>query len=124
MKHRIAAWLVAFLVIFNLGYVFHEILVHDFMTTRIGAISRDSYIIPLIALSFALYVAILVYLYPIFLAYYRHRWHPIAIGAWMEWVRGVSGNTVMPGDISPITPSPRLRFAAVTRSTPSGVSRR
>ena len=88
MKTRIVAWLVAFLVIFNLGYIFHEIVVHDFMATRIGAITRSSYIIPLIALSFALYVAILVYLYPIFLAFYRHRWHPIAIGSWMGGLFG------------------------------------
>ena len=88
MKTRIVAWLVAFLVIFNLGYLFHEILAHDFMTARIGAITRSSYIIPLIALSFALYVAILVYLYPIFLTYYQHRWHPIAIGSWMGGLMG------------------------------------
>ena len=43
MKTRIVAWLVAFLVIFNLGYVFHEIIVHDFMIERIGAITRSSY---------------------------------------------------------------------------------
>jgi hypothetical protein len=88
VKIRIVAWLVAFLVIFNLGYVFHEIVVHDFLTARIGAIARSSYVIPLIALSFALYVAILVYLYPIFLAYYGHRWHPIAVGAWMGGLMG------------------------------------
>ena len=81
MRRRIVAWLVAFLVIFNLGYVFHEIVAHDFMAERIGEITRSSYIIPLIALSFAVYVAILVYLYPIFLAYNEPRWGPITIGA-------------------------------------------
>lgn len=48
-------------VIFNLGYVFHEIVAHDFMVERIGAITRTNYIIPLIALSFVIYVAILVW---------------------------------------------------------------
>jgi hypothetical protein len=88
VKTRIVAWLVTFLVIFNLGYVFHEIVVHDFMAERIGAITRSSYIIPLIAISFAIYVGILVYLYPIFLAYYRDRWNRIAIGAWMGGLIG------------------------------------
>ena len=88
MKTRFVAWAVAYLVIFNLGYVFHEIVAVDFMVARIGAITRSSYIIPLIAVSFALYIAILVYLYPIFLAYYRNRWGPIAIGSWMGGLMG------------------------------------
>ena len=102
MKTRIVAWLVAFLVIFNLGYVFHEIIVHDFMVARIGAISRTSYIIPLIALSFAIYVAILVYLYPIFLAYYRNR-HPVAIGAWMGGLMGFLWDALQGGLIEVAT---------------------
>ena len=88
MKTRLVAWFAAFFVIFNLGYVFHEIVAHDLMTARIGAITRSSYIIPLIALSFAIYVAILVYLYPIFLAFYRNRVGPVAIGAWMGGLMG------------------------------------
>ena len=36
----------------------------------------------------ALYVAILVYLYPIFLTYYQHRCHPIAFGSWMGGLMG------------------------------------
>lgn len=103
MKTRIVAWLVAFLVIFNLGYVFHEIVAHDFMVQRIGAITRSSYIIPLIALSFALYVAILVYLYPIFLAFYQKRWHPIAIGAWMGGLMGFLWDALQGGLIEVAT---------------------
>jgi hypothetical protein len=103
LKTRIVAWLVAFLVIFNLGYVFHEIVVHDFMAQRIGDITRSSYIIPLIAVAFALYVAILIYLYPIFLAYYGDRWHPVAIGAWMGALMGFLWDALQGGLIEVAT---------------------
>jgi hypothetical protein len=103
VKTRIAAWLLAFVVIFNLGYVFHEIVVHDFLVARIGSITRSSYIIPLIAISFALYVAILVYLYPIFLGHYRHKWHPVAIGAWMGGLMGFLWDALQGGLIEVAT---------------------
>lgn len=81
MKKYILPWLAAFLVIFNLGYVFHEIIVRDFFKSTIGGITREAYIIPLVALSFLLYTAILTYLYPIFYAYYKGKLGAIQAGA-------------------------------------------
>jgi hypothetical protein len=53
--------LVTYVVIFNLGYVFHEVVMGDFFKTQIGRLQRGAYIIPLIALAFVFYVAFLAY---------------------------------------------------------------
>jgi len=81
MKKYILSWLASFLVIFNLGYVFHEIIALDFFKKNIGDITRENYIIPFVALSFVFYTVILTYLYPIFYAYYKSKFSPIATGA-------------------------------------------
>src|SRR5260221_99542 len=60
---------VTFAVIFNLGYVFHEIIMGDFFKRHIGAIQRESYIIPLIALAFTLYTAFQAYFLPVYFEY-------------------------------------------------------
>lgn len=59
-----------FLVLFNLGYVFHEPLFGAWFQQQEAAIARESFIIPLIALAFICYSLILAYLYPIYIAYY------------------------------------------------------
>ncbi len=66
----------AFIVIFNLGYVFHEIIMGDFFKATIGSLQRDAYIIPLIAVAFVLYTAFVAYFLPVFCEYTtRHyRW--------------------------------------------------
>lgn len=68
-KYYLIGGTVAFLVVFNLGYVFHEILMGDFFKSNIGAIQRDTYIIPLIAAAFILYTAFQAYLLPIYYEY-------------------------------------------------------
>jgi len=60
---------VTFAIIFNLGYVFHEIIMGDFFKMHIGAIQRESYIIPLIAIAFILYIAFQAYFFPIYYEY-------------------------------------------------------
>lgn len=57
---------VTFAVIFNLGYVFHDVLMGDWLHEKEAQISRDTYIIPAIAIAFFLYVLIQAYLLPIF----------------------------------------------------------
>jgi hypothetical protein len=57
---------VTFFVIFNLGYVFHEIIAGDFFKQHIGAIQRDAYIIPYIAICFLLYTLFQAYFLPIY----------------------------------------------------------
>ena len=58
--------LATFIIIFNLGYVFHEIIMGKFFAEHIGALQRDAYIIPLIALAFVLYIAFQAYFLPIY----------------------------------------------------------
>jgi hypothetical protein len=60
---------VTFLAIFNLGYVFHEILMGEFFKRTIGPIQRETYIIPLIALAFILYIIFQAYFLPIYYQY-------------------------------------------------------
>lgn len=61
--------LVTFLVIFNLGYVFHEKLAKKFFQKTIGHMEREKYIISLIALAFLFYCLIQAYLLHIFYSF-------------------------------------------------------
>ena len=60
---------VTFLVVFNLGYVFHDILLGAWLHEKEALVSREAYIIPAIALAFVFYVSIQAYLLPIFFFY-------------------------------------------------------
>ncbi len=55
-----------FLVLFNAGYVFHDLLLGDWFHHHEAGIARDELIIPLIALAFAVYALVLTYLFPMF----------------------------------------------------------
>jgi len=68
-KYFLIGGLITYTVIFNLGYVFHEIIMGSFFKEQIGAIQRESYIIPLIALAFILYVIFQAYFLPIYYEY-------------------------------------------------------
>jgi hypothetical protein len=54
----------------------------DWFHEKIGDISRDQYIIPVIAIAFLLYTIIQAYLFPIFYSYTstHYRWSPIKTG--------------------------------------------
>lgn len=73
---------ITFLVFFNLGYVFHDLLMGDWFHSKIGHISREHYIIPLIGLGYFLYCAIQTILFPIFYEYASRHW---------QWSIGKSG---------------------------------
>jgi hypothetical protein len=73
-KYFLIGGSIAFIIIFNLGYVFHEIIMGNFFKEYIGAIQRDSYIIPLIALAFILYVAFQAYFLPVYFDY-ASKWY-------------------------------------------------
>ncbi len=60
---------VTFFVIFNLGYIFHDVLLGAWLHEKEAAISREVYIIPAIALAFFIYTVIQAYLLPIFYSY-------------------------------------------------------
>ncbi len=68
-KYYLLGGVVTFIIIFNLGYVFHEIIMGDFFREHIGVIQRESYIIPLIAIAFIFYIAIQSYFLPIYFEY-------------------------------------------------------
>jgi hypothetical protein len=68
-KYFIIGGLVAFVVIFNLGYLFHEILMGDFFRENIGHLQREEYILPLIAFTFVLYIVFQAYFFPIYYGY-------------------------------------------------------
>lgn len=75
------ASIVLFLVLFNLGYVFHEPLMGAWFQRQEAAIAREQFIIPLIAVAFLAYSLILAYLYPIYRSYYaRAPLMPMSIG--------------------------------------------
>ena len=70
-KYFLIGGAVTFVVIFNLGYLFHELLMGQFFKDTIGAISREEYIIPVIALAFVLYTIIQAYFLHIFYTFAR-----------------------------------------------------
>ncbi|MDA0195893.1 MAG: hypothetical protein O2887_17615 [Bacteroidetes bacterium] len=75
-KYYIVGVLVTFIVVFNLGYVFHDLLLGSWLHEKEAAVSREEYIIPVIALAFFIYSCILAYLLPIFHFYARtyYKW--------------------------------------------------
>ncbi len=73
-KYYIFGGLTAFVVIFNLGYVFHEIIAGKFFKETIGPIQREEYIIPLIALAFVLYTIFQLYFLPIYYGYAKNKY--------------------------------------------------
>jgi hypothetical protein len=83
-KRLLLGAFLAFVVIFNLGYVFHEIVAADFLMAGFGAgVQRAQYLIPVIALAFAIYVALLALAYPVVHLYFAERrgWSRVATGA-------------------------------------------
>ena len=74
-KYYLIGGFITFAIIFNLGYVFHEIIMGSFFKEHIGAIQRESYIIPLIALSFVLYIVFQAYFLPVYFEYTSKKYH-------------------------------------------------
>jgi len=70
MKFFWSAAAAVFLVLFNMGYVFHEPLMGAWFQQREAAIAREQFIIPLIGVAFVCYSLVLAYLFPIYRAYY------------------------------------------------------
>jgi hypothetical protein len=82
-KRSIVGAAVAFLVIFNLGYVFHEIVAASFFKASFGpGVQRAHYVIPVIAAAFAIYVALLAIAYPVAHGHFVER------RGWPRWKAG------------------------------------
>jgi hypothetical protein len=75
---------VALVVIFNLGYVFHELIAARFLQASFGpGVQRSNYVIPVIFLAFVLYVALMALAFPVAHFYFseRYGWSKLATGA-------------------------------------------
>lgn len=75
-KYYFVGVTVTFLVVFNLGYVFHDLLMGEWLHEKEALISRTHYIIPAIAVAFIFYTIIQSLLLPIFYFYTqeKHGW--------------------------------------------------
>ena len=85
-KRLLLGAVVAFAVIFNLGYLFHEVAAAAFFKASFGpGVQRERYLIPVIAAAFVLYVTLLGLLYPVFYEFFveRRGWSRVATGALM-----------------------------------------
>ena len=69
-KFLTASTIILFLVLFNIGYVFHELVMGDWFRIHEAAIARAEFIIPLIATAFLVYSFLLSYFYVIYAQYY------------------------------------------------------
>jgi hypothetical protein len=74
-RYFLIGGLVTFVVIFNLGYVFHEVIIGSFFREHLGAIQRETYIIPLIALAFILYITFQAYFLPVYFEYTSEKYN-------------------------------------------------
>ncbi len=99
-----AFWLAAlavFMVIFNLGYVFHDLAFGAWFHEH-QPFAREHYVIPYIALAFAAYSLVLAHLYPIYRAHYAGRvfW---AVGLQFGWLMGFTWDALQGGIIEVAT---------------------
>ena len=69
-KYLTASTVILFLVLFNVGYVFHELIMGDWFHIQEAAIARENFIIPYIAIAFLVYSFLLSYFYAIYVHYY------------------------------------------------------
>jgi hypothetical protein len=93
---------VAFVVIFNLGYVFHEIVAASFLRAGFGpGVQRGQYIIPVIALAFAIYVTLMALAYPVAHLYFSttRGWSRVATGALLGLFMGFLWDALQGGII-------------------------
>jgi hypothetical protein len=69
-KFLAASTTILFLVLFNVGYIFHEPLMGEWFHIQESSIARDQFIIPFIAIAFLTYSFLLSYFYAIYVHYY------------------------------------------------------
>jgi len=102
IPRRLLGGVVTFAVIFNVGYVFHEILAAPLFKAGLGpGVQRAEYIVPVIALAFAVYVAMMTAAYPVVHAYFvtGRRWSKPAAGALLGLFFGVLWDSLQGGVI-------------------------
>jgi hypothetical protein len=72
-KFFVVATAVVFVVLFNLGYVFHDLALGPWFHAHEHEIAREEFIVPLIGLAFAVYAVLLAHLFPIYRRAYPDR---------------------------------------------------
>lgn len=81
-KRLVLGAIAALVVIFNLGYLFHEVIAAGLFRSGLGpGVQRAGYIIPVIFTAFAIYVGLMALVYPVFHAYFVERRGRSAIAA-------------------------------------------
>ena len=89
--------LCVFLVTFNLGYLFHDVLLGEWFHAR-EPFARENFIIPYIAAAFAVHALIVAHLFPIYRAHYSNKsvWR---VGLAFGWMMGVMFDALQGGII-------------------------
>jgi len=82
---------------FNLGYVFHDLLMGEWFHAR-EPFAREHFDVALIALAFAVYSVVLAHLFPIYRRHFSHRpaWQ---VGLGFGWMMGVMFDALQGGII-------------------------
>jgi hypothetical protein len=65
-KFFVIATSIVFVVLFNLGYVFHDLTFGPWFHEQEHEIAREEFIVPLVGLAFLVYAMILAHLFPIY----------------------------------------------------------
>lgn len=78
---------VVFMATFNLGYVFHDVLLGSWFHAQLP-FAREHYIIPYIGLAFAIYALVLAHLFPAYRARHR-RGSILRVGLRFGWLMGL-----------------------------------
>ncbi|MEM7367712.1 MAG: hypothetical protein AAF587_03855 [Bacteroidota bacterium] len=73
-RYLVIGSITAFVIFFNLGYVFHDLIFGNWFHERIGHITREHYLIPVIGIAYFLYCVIQTFLFPIFQEYSSRHW--------------------------------------------------
>lgn len=91
-----------FMVLFNVGYVFHDLLMGPWFHAKEAEIAREHFIVPLIALAFGVYALILAHLFPIYRAHYPEQ-SVLAVGLRFGILMGVVFDALQGGIIEVAT---------------------
>ena len=90
-----------FLATFNLGYVFHDLLLGPWFHAQIP-FAREHYIIPYIGLAFLAYALVLAHLFPAYRAHHR-RVSVWRVGLRFGWLMGLVFDALQGGIIEVAT---------------------
>ncbi|MCP4397415.1 MAG: hypothetical protein GY801_08985 [bacterium] len=96
------ASLTVFIVTFNLGYVFHDLLLGKWFHQQEAEIAREHFIIPLLAVAFMVYAILISYLFPIYRKYYANS-NVMWIGIRFGLIMGVLWDALQGGIIEVAT---------------------